>query len=216
MIRLIAGDRAPEFTKRLQRAIKTRRYPALTTEDIENPHKRAQRRRELLQLDEEVNAALRARKYEQEIKNNPRKRLTPLKKATKRTLRQGFRSESLPTSIIREGEKLLEEITPKDSEEKGKRSTTWKLFKGLKGSIADKIMLKVVTLEKAFYIRYSFTYQIRNVENGKVMLFSKNFGGSTSLLRTHAAAREWLTEKDASRLDLDKIERPNTKWAFQQ
>jgi len=43
-------------------------------------------------------------------------------------------------------------------------------------------MLKVETLERAFYLRYSFTYQIRNVENGKVMLFSKNPGSSPTLL----------------------------------
>jgi len=30
----------------------------------------------------------------------------------------------MPTSIIREGEKLLEEITAKDSEEKGRRTIT--------------------------------------------------------------------------------------------
>jgi len=35
-------------------------------------------------------------------------------------------------------------------------------------------------------------------------------------LTTHTAAREWLHEKDASRLDTDKVERPNTKWSFQR
>jgi len=79
LIRLIAEARAPEFTKRFQRAIKTRRYPALTRGDIENPHKRAQRCRELLQLNEAVNAALRAIKYEQQIKKRPEQRLAPLK-----------------------------------------------------------------------------------------------------------------------------------------
>jgi len=195
LIRLIAEARAPEFTKRLQRAIMTRRYPALTRGDIENPHKRAQRCRELLQLNEEVNAALRARKYDQQIKKHPEQRLTPLKKATKRILRHGLRSETLPTSIIREGEKLLEEITPKDSKEKGRRTITWKLFRGLEGSIVDKVMLKLETLKGAYYLRYSYTYQIRNVESGKVILFHKNLGGSPTLLTTYTAAREWITGK---------------------
>jgi len=48
-----------------------------------------------------------------------------------------------------------------------------------------------------------------------VLLFHANLGGTPTLLTTHAAAREWLHEKDASRLDTDKVERPNTKWSFQ-
>ena len=46
------------------------------------------------------------------------------------------------------------------------------------------------------------------------MSFHTNLGGSPALLTTHAAAREWLQQKDASRLDTDKLERPNTKWVF--
>jgi len=34
------------------------------------------------------------------------------------------------------------------------------------------------------------------------------------LLGTHAAAREWLTEKDAMRLDMANHPRANTKWKF--
>ena len=35
-------------------------------------------------------------------------------------------------------------------------------------------------------------------------------------MTTHTAAREWLHEKDANRLDTDQLERPNTKWVFQR
>jgi len=59
---------------------------------------------------------------------------------------------------------------------------TWKQFRGLKGTTADKIMLKVETLETAFYLRYSYTYRLRNIENGKVMLFHKNVGAVHHLL----------------------------------
>ena len=58
--RLIAEARAPVFRERVVRALKTGRYPALTRGDVSNPLKRAQRRRELRQLDAEVTAALRA------------------------------------------------------------------------------------------------------------------------------------------------------------
>jgi len=49
-----------------------------------------------------------------------------------------------------------------------------------------------------------------------VMLFHTNLGGSPTLLTTHTAAREWLHEKDANRLDTDQVERPNTRWVFQR
>ena len=47
-----------------------------------------------------------------------------------------------------------------------------------------------------------------------MMLWNTNVGGIPSLLTTHAAAEEWLTEKDVMRLDMTKIQRPNTKWVF--
>jgi len=75
-------------------------------------------------------------------------------------------------------------------------------------------MLKVETLEGAFYLRYSYTYHLRNIDNEKVMLYHKNLGGSQTLITNLDAAREWLQKKDESRLNIDKIERPNTKWSF--
>ena len=55
-------------------------------------------------------------------------------------------------------------------------------------------MLKVETLERAFYLRYSYTYRLRNIENGKVTLFHKNLGGSPTLMTNPDAARV-ATEK---------------------
>jgi len=68
LIRLIAEARAPVLLERAARAGKTGRYPALTRGDVENPHKKAQRIRELRQFNAEVTAALRANKYAQTIK----------------------------------------------------------------------------------------------------------------------------------------------------
>ena len=170
-----------------------------------------------------MNAALRARKYEQQIKKHPGQRLEPLKKVTKRILRQGFRSESLPISIIGEGEKLLEEIIPNENEVKGRRTITWKWFRGLDGSTVDNFMMKIETLQTAFYLRYSFSTILlcntspeclRNIENGNVMEFHRNLGGSPTLLTNAGAARELLQEKDENRMNIDKIERASTKLVF--
>ena len=84
LIRLIAEARAPVFRERAVRARKTGRYPALTREDTDNPHKKAQRTRELRQLDDEVTAALRANKHAQTIKAQPRQRLKPLRQLSRR------------------------------------------------------------------------------------------------------------------------------------
>jgi len=69
-------------------------------------------------------------------------------------------------------------------------------------------------LNTAFYLKFSFTYRLKNIEDGKVVLFHKNLGGSPTLITNAGAAREWLQEKDENRLNIDKIERPSTKWVF--
>jgi len=80
-------------------------------------------------------------------------------------------------------------------------------------------MAKVEALQTSFYLRFTYTCQLWNLETGKVILFSPNITGvstgSPSLLRTHATAREWLTEKDAMRLDMANLPRPNTNCGFQ-
>jgi len=99
-----------------------------------------------------VLAALRANKYAQTIKAQPRQRLKPLRALSSRLKWQTdhwANKEPLASKIIRKGPKLLEEIKPNDGEEKGRRTITWKQFRGLEGAIADKIMLKVETLETA-------------------------------------------------------------------
>jgi len=97
-------------------------------------------------------------------------------------VRHGLRKEPLSRAIAQEGPKLLQEIIPKDSEEKGRRNITWKLFLGLAGSVIDSIMTKVEALQTSFYLRFSCTCQLRNIKNGKVMLFHTNLGGSPTLL----------------------------------
>jgi len=78
---LIAEAPAPVFRERLKRALKTGRYPTLRG-DIDNPHKKAPRIRELHQFKDEVTAALRAQKYEHQSKSNPLKRLKMRNKHT--------------------------------------------------------------------------------------------------------------------------------------
>ena len=67
---VIAKARAAEFLKRLQRAVKTERFPAIRG-DVENPHKKGRRGRELVQIKDEVDATLRAKKYTAAVEKKP-------------------------------------------------------------------------------------------------------------------------------------------------
>ena len=83
LLEAIANIRTDEFIKRLKRAQKTGRFSSIR-EDVENPHKRGRRARELHQLDDEVTASLRAKKYDSDAKRNPLLRRQSLKRITKR------------------------------------------------------------------------------------------------------------------------------------
>ena len=54
-------------------------------------------------------------------------------------MRHGYRKEPLSRAIVQKGPKLLEEIIHKDSEQKGRRTITWKLLRGIAGSVVDSI-----------------------------------------------------------------------------
>jgi len=164
----------------LNAARKTGRYPALTRGDVDNSLKKAQRIRELRQLNDEVTAALRANKCAQTIKAHPRQRLKPLRQLSRRLKWQTHHwadKEPLASKIIRKGPNLLEEIIPNDSEVKCRRTVTWKIFQGLADSVVDRIMTKVETLRTSFYLRFTYTYQLRHIETGKVILFHPNIAG---------------------------------------
>jgi len=136
LIRLIAEARAPVLLECAARARKTGRYPALNRGDVKKTHKKAQRIRELCQLNAEVTAALRANKYAHTINAQPGQRLKPLMALSSRLKWQTDHwadKEPLASKLIRKGPKLLEEIKPNDGEEKGRRTITWKQFRGLEG-----------------------------------------------------------------------------------
>ena len=74
------------------------------------------------------------------------------------------------------------------------------------GKIREKV-------ETTFYLRYIYSYWLENIEDGTIHLFYKNQGGSPWLNR-YDEAENWLREKEEARLNIDNIERSNTKWVF--
>ena len=123
LLRAIGEARAAEWRKRLRRALQTGRYPAITRGDIENPHKKWQRARELRQLAREVDAALLA--------EGVRKRTTPTMRAEARRRIENRRAP-LARSIVAEGPRILEELDgEREGEQRGRRFWKWSFFRGV-------------------------------------------------------------------------------------
>ena len=115
LIKAIAEVRVAEFTKRLLRALKTGRHSAIRG-DVENPHKRGRRGRELVQIKDEVDAALQANKYITGVEQKPLLRQKPLKQITGRLNKPHLhgltraRKETLAQAIKREGADILKDF----------------------------------------------------------------------------------------------------------
>ena len=120
LIKAIAEVHTAEFIKRLQRAQKTGRHSAIRG-DVENPHKKGRRGRDLVQIKDEVDAALRANKYITGIEQKPLLRQKPLKQITGRLNKPHLhgltrsRKETLAQAIKREGADILKDFLDPDA-----------------------------------------------------------------------------------------------------
>ena len=109
LIKAIAEVHTAEFIKRLQRAQKTGRHSALLG-DVEDPHKKGRRGRELVQVKDEVDVALRAKRYSSAVGKKPllRQQITDcLQKPYLHGLTRS-KMETLARAIKREAPKILE------------------------------------------------------------------------------------------------------------
>ena len=72
-----------------------------------------------------------------------------------------------------------------------------------------KIREKVHT---SFYARHIYSYHLRNIEDGSLMVMYTNTG--SPWFERLSEAEKWLSEREKVRLDPDNINRPDTKWVF--
>ena len=108
-------------------------------------------------------------------------------------------------------------IVKKTKREVGRRIVKWTFFRGVAGSMVSGMMAELEKqMRTSFYIRHSYSYQLRNVETGKLIEYHKNSRGSTWLRSLEEPTRAWLTAREEQRLAVDNVDRPNTKWAFAQ
>ena len=124
------------------------------------------------------------------------------------------RTLTLARRLINEGPRILQEMGTKEGVEKGRRTITFKYFDQLENDLSNRMMKNLKQhLQTSYYLRYSYTYRLKNVENQDVILWHKTLPGSP-WLNTINQAGDWLKRQEAIRLNVDNIERPNTKWVF--
>ena len=61
-------------------------------------------------------------------------------------------------------------------------------------------------------IPFNFSYLLRNIEDGLLLVYTTNNG--SPWFKRLTEAEEWLREREKLRLEVDNIERPSTKWVF--
>ena len=94
---------------------------------------------------------------------------------------------------------------------RGHRFIRWTFDKRLRSNQTEAVMRKLrQNINQFFYIRYSYAYVLVNNETGLRMVFYKQKKGSP-WINNFAEAERWVNEKENKRLNLDNIERPNTK-----
>ena len=119
-----------------------------------------------------------------------------------------FQNEIVEMYVRREGEEEGRENG------RGRRFIRWTFEKRLRANQIPAVMAKLrENINQAFYIRYNYAYVLVNNETGLRMVFYKQQKGSL-WMNDFAEAERWVNEQENNRLNLDNIERPNTKWTF--
>ena len=119
-----------------------------------------------------------------------------------------FQNEIVEMYVRREGEEEGRENG------RGRRFIKWIFDKRLRANQTAAVMAKLrQNINLTFYIRYNYAYVLVNNETGLRMVFYKQQKGSP-WINNFVEAERWMNEEENKRLNLDNIERPNTKWTF--
>ena len=105
--------------------------------------------------------------------------------------------------------------TEHDGEEvRGRRFIRWRFIRGLERDLTPDFMAKIrEKVHTSFYARHIFSYQLRNVKDGSLMVMYTNIG--SPWFERFSEAEKWSSEQEKVRLDPDNINRPNTTWVFE-
>ena len=179
--------------------------------------------REVVQniLDEPVPQRVKERLSKPLLPGKNKPITTPRKK--KEIKRRAILKEFDPIQPIKNQEKSYEGMfanlfkrgEEEEGEEKeGRLYIFWRKRQGLENDLTGQFMGKIrEKVRTAAYLRHNYSYWLENIEDGTILLFYKNSGGSPWINR-YDEAENWLREKEEARLNIDNFGRPNTKWVF--
>ena len=135
-------------------------------------------------------------------------------------IRSGQMAPGRKPSVIDFQNEIVEMYVRREGEEEGRENRRgrhfirWVFDKRLGANHTTAVMAKLrQNINQAFYIRYNYAYFLVNNETGLRMAFYKQQKGSP-WINNFAEADWWVNEQENKRLNLDNIERPNTKWTF--
>ena len=99
----------------------------------------------------------------------------------------------------------------------GRRYKRWRFVADLNKDLTPRFMEKIrENVRTSFYMRHIYSYMLQNIEDGTIIYYYNNPKKQGSpWMKTYEEAMNWLSEKEAERLDPDSIERPDTKWIFE-
>ena len=99
-------------------------------------------------------------------------------------------------------------------EVRGRRFIRWRFIRDLERDLTSDFMTKIrEKVNTSFYIRHIFSYQLRNIEDGSLMVMFPN--KASPWFEHFSDAEKWLSEREKERLEPDNINRADTTWVFE-
>ena len=99
-------------------------------------------------------------------------------------------------------------------EVRGRRFIRGRFIRGLERDLTPDFMAKIrEKVHASFYVRHVFSYQLRNIEDGSLMVMYTNI--CSPWFERFSEAEKWLSEREKVRLDPDNINRADTTWVFE-
>ena len=100
--------------------------------------------------------------------------------------------------------------------ESGRRLTKLRFSDNLNQNKTQTIMKEIKQFANtSFYVRYSHSYWLRNIEDGSLLLYYINRQEDSRWVNHRADAEEWIQEMEDERLRKERIKRDSTKWVWE-
>ena len=95
-----------------------------------------------------------------------------------------------------------------------RRTIKWRFERGLTKPLVPQTMNKIKQFVQTRHkINLQYGYKLRNIETNEYIIHYTNT--TSPWFATLSQTKEWLQEQEELRLQSEEIDRPNTKWVFE-